>query len=320
MIWIPVRIIGYPAPSAPGETPCMAEAFPLKSTRMSGRNTGGTFDGSRKGSTSPWPDWELTTEKGLGWKKRGAETIEQADRGRPGAMARATSEMRVARRDWFCTLTLVATRFQAVVFDMDGVIVDSEPLHERAFREVFTQIGLGDTHGIHFPAYSGRSDKVLWDDFIDRHRPAQSLEALSDWKQDLLIRMIREEQPLYPSLPECVEALASRYPLAVASGSLHKTINAVLELRDLRRFFSVVASSQDVKRSKPAPDVFLHAAGLLGLPPEACCVIEDSVAGVEAGLAAGMTVIAITNSASPERLHRAHHIVKTYEEVKTLLL
>ena len=69
-------------------------------------------------------------------------------------------------------------QFRAVIFDMDGVIVDSEPLHERAFREVFEEIGYGQNHGIDFPAYYGQSDLIVWRDFIARHRPSQSLDEL----------------------------------------------------------------------------------------------------------------------------------------------
>jgi beta-phosphoglucomutase-like phosphatase (HAD superfamily) len=97
-------------------------------------------------------------------------------------------------------------------------------------------------------------------------------------------------------------------------------IDEVLALRGLRRFFPVVASTQDVGKTKPAPDVFLYAAKLLGVPPERCAVIEDSAAGVTAARAAGMTVIAITNSLPREQLAHADRIVDTYEELEHLLL
>jgi beta-phosphoglucomutase-like phosphatase (HAD superfamily) len=91
-------------------------------------------------------------------------------------------------------------------------------------------------------------------------------------------------------------------------------------MKQLRRFFSVVASTQDVGKTKPAPDVFLHAARLLGVPTARCCVIEDSAAGVTAARAAGMEVIAITNSLPRERLVGATHIVDTYAEIERLLV
>ncbi len=203
---------------------------------------------------------------------------------------------------------------------MDGVIVDSEPRHERAFRDVFTEIGFGQTHGIDFTQYYGRSDRTLWDDFIAKHNPPHTLEDLSERKQRRFLQMIREEQPIFESLPELVQRLSMLYRLGLASGSYHPTIEAILALKNLRSFFPVVVSAQDVANGKPAPDVFLRAAELLKAKPVECCVIEDSAAGVEAGIAAGMTVIAITNSLPKEKLGRAQYVVSTYKEMDDLLL
>jgi len=209
---------------------------------------------------------------------------------------------------------------KAIIFDMDGVIVDSEPLHERAFLGVFDEIGFGQTHGMDFPAYFGKSDLVLWRDFIARHRPAQSLEELAQRKEVRFAALLKREEPVFDGLMELLEELAGRYRLALASGSRHVTIDIVLALRDLRRFFPVVVSSEDVAHGKPAPDIFLRTAQLLNVAPTDCCVIEDSEAGVEAGIAAGMTVVGITNSLPAERLKRATKVVGSYREIERLLL
>lgn len=210
--------------------------------------------------------------------------------------------------------------FDAIIFDMDGVIVDSEPLHEQAFREIFHEMGYGETHGVHFPDFYGHSDLDLWRDFVARHRPVQPLEELCDWKQRHFLQILRRAQPVFNGLPELVARLAARYPLGLASGSLHPVIDEVLGMRALRQFFPVVVSVQDVAQGKPAPDVFLRAAELLRVQPDRCCVIEDSAAGVSAALAARMTAIAITNSLPADRLNHAHHVVKTYDEIDHLLL
>ncbi len=209
--------------------------------------------------------------------------------------------------------------FSAVIFDMDGVIVDSEPRHEKAFLEIFDEIGFGQTHGIHFPDYIGRSDKAVWLDFIANHKPSYTYEDLTAMKQNRFLEILREEQPIFDGLPELVAKLNAKYPLAVASGSLHPVIDEVLVIKNLRSYFSAVVSSQDVAKGKPAPDIFLRAADLIKKKPQECVVIEDSVAGVEAGRAAGMQVIAITNSFAAEKLGRADHIVKNYDEIERLL-
>ena len=211
-------------------------------------------------------------------------------------------------------------RFQAVIFDMDGVVVDSEPLHERAFREVFEEIGYGQSHGIDFAAYYGKSDVLVWSDFIARHRPLQSLGELLARKEAKFVALVQREEPIFGGITPLLERLSARYPLGLASGSRHSTIDVVLALRDLRPFFRVVVSSEDVAQGKPAPDIFLRAAELLGVAPGTCCVVEDSAAGVEAALAAGMRVIAITNSLPPEKLSRATKVVANYMEIQQMLL
>jgi HAD superfamily hydrolase (TIGR01509 family) len=210
--------------------------------------------------------------------------------------------------------------FDAVIFDMDGVIVDSEPLHERAFLEVFGELGLREKHGLDFTDYYGRSDEAVWRDFFERHQPNATRDQLVTRKRERFLHLLRAEEPLFEGLLELLDALHPRYPLAIASGSAHPVIDGVLALRGLRRYFQAVVSSQDVSAEKPAPDVFLRAAHLLGVSPLRCCVIEDSVAGVEGARAAGMTAIGITNSLPADRLTAAHHVVGTYREIYSLLL
>ena len=212
------------------------------------------------------------------------------------------------------------SKFRAIIFDMDGVIVDSEPLHELAFMETFHELGYGQTHGIRFADYLGRSDRAVWEAFIAKHRPSQSFDELTDLKESRLIGMLHERKPLFAPVPDLIRDLAARYPLALASGSVHRVISAVLEIGDLRKYFGPVVSAQDVTHGKPSPDIFLRAASLLNVPPESCCVIEDTVAGVTAGRAAGMHVIAITNTYPAAALHQAHQIVDSYEPIARLLL
>jgi len=177
--------------------------------------------------------------------------------------------------------------FQAVIFDMDGVIVDSEPSHERAFLEVMRDLGYGDTHGLRFADYVGRPDEVLWQDFIARHHPPQSNEELLALKTRRVVEIIRRDQPVFAGVVELIEKLAARYVLALASGSERQIVREVLGLKCLGRFFSVSVAGSEVRHGKPAPDIFLRAAEMIRVPPRACCVIEDSKPGIAAGLAAG---------------------------------
>ncbi|HEY6169758.1 MAG TPA: HAD family phosphatase, partial [Verrucomicrobiae bacterium] len=156
-------------------------------------------------------------------------------------------------------------------------------------------------------------------DFIARHRPPQSLAELLARKERHFDALLRTEEPIFSGLEELLEKAAQRFLLGLASGSRHPTINSVLALRNLRRHFRAIVSSEDVPRGKPAPDIFLRTAQLLGAEPARCCVVEDSAAGVVAARAAGMTVIAITNSLPAEKLAHAHHVVATPAEIERLI-
>ncbi len=209
------------------------------------------------------------------------------------------------------------SRFDAVIFDMDGVIVDSEPIHEMSFLELWQEMGYGDNHGIHFPDFYGRSDRVLWETFIEKHHPPQPIEELLGLREERLVQLLRDKQPIFNGVTELVQRLANRFPLAVGSGSAHRIIDEVLAMRDLRRYFCCTASSEDVANSKPEPDVFLLAAERLNVKPASCCVIEDTVAGVIAGKAAGMTVMGITNTFKSEALGQAgaDHVYQSYSAI-----
>jgi len=209
---------------------------------------------------------------------------------------------------------------KAVIFDMDGVIVDSEPRHERAFLATVAELGYADKHGLRFADYLGRSDHVLWVDFIHKHNPPHSLPELLAMKRQRVAEILRREQPLFAGLVELVERLAARFPLALASGSERLIVDEVLELQNLRQFFSATVSATEITHGKPAPDIFLKAARLLGVEPADCWVIEDSKPGVAAALAANMRVIAITNTHPAEELANATHVVATYTEIEGILL
>lgn len=208
---------------------------------------------------------------------------------------------------------------RAVIFDMDGVLVNSEPLHERAFYQVVAELGYAKTHGLKFSDYVGRSDFELWQDFVAKNNPPHSLEELLQRKRERVIKVILENEPIFPGLLPLLEQLAPHFKLGLASGSERAVVQTVLSLKNLRRFFPVVVTAADVKKGKPAPDIFLLAAKMLGAAPQECAVIEDSKPGVTAGLAAGMQVIAITNTHPAHELQHAHHVVKSYDAIGQIL-
>jgi len=211
-------------------------------------------------------------------------------------------------------------KYSAIIFDMDGVIVDSEPLHQKAFETLFEELGKKHDHGIVFREYYGRSDGALLRDFIERHKLPHELEELSARKLKYFLGYLRERRPVFQELHVLVPELARRYQLAVATSSNHHVADVVMEISGLGSHFRVIVAREDVRFPKPDPEVYFTTARKLGVRPSTCCVIEDSPHGIQAAKMAGMTCIGLTTSLPPEQLSRADHIARNYEDVRKLLL
>jgi len=210
--------------------------------------------------------------------------------------------------------------FTAVIFDMDGVIVDSEPLHQRAFEALFDELGKRHNHGIVFHEYLGRSDKILLKDFIERNEVPFELEDLTQRKLKYFLRYLRERRPVFEELHSLVPELAKRYKLAVASSNFRHVIDVVMEISGLRPHFNVIVGYEDIRFTKPDPEIYFTAAKRLGTRPSQCCVIEDAPLGVQAAKMAGMTCIGLTTSLPAEKLSRADFVAKDFGEVRRILL
>jgi HAD superfamily hydrolase (TIGR01509 family) len=212
------------------------------------------------------------------------------------------------------------TRIAAVIFDMDGVLVDSEPLHLRA-----TQAALG-TRG---PSYTERDNQSFFGvtdtDLLRLLRILFNLPdttaALVEAKTAYLITMIRTEGRLRPGVPLVPLTLRQAgLPLALATASRRPVIQAVLERVGLDRAFGAVVAGDEVARGKPAPDGFLMAARRLAVEPERCLVVEDSRNGVLAARAAGMLVAAVPCPAtSHEDFSDAHFLLPSLEALPRVL-
>lgn len=189
----------------------------------------------------------------------------------------------------------------AVIFDMDGVLLDSEPLHFRAIREVLASRNATYTERDN-QAFFGATDAELFRILRIIHNLEPSTEALVREKTEILIRLVREEPRPLPGVPEVPRRLKSQgIALALASSSLRPLIDAALDVLGLGECFGAVVSGEELLRGKPAPDAYLLAARRLGVEPAACLAVEDSRSGVLAAKAAGMTCVAIPCPATREQ-------------------
>ena len=210
--------------------------------------------------------------------------------------------------------------YRAIIFDMDGVLIDSEPLHAQAWEALFADLGLAHDHGMTYRDYIGVADAVFLRDFLAKHRRAESPAELHSRKLQHLYRLIRLHRPIYHDLHELVPALAQRYRLAVASSSNQEVIDVVLDVAGLAQYFQVTVGGDAVQKHKPDPEVYLTATSKLSLVPIQCCAIEDSPAGIAAAKTAGLTVIGITTGQTAAQLRQADYIAHNFGEVRRLLL
>jgi HAD superfamily hydrolase (TIGR01509 family) len=187
---------------------------------------------------------------------------------------------------------------QAVVFDLDGVLVDSETAWDEARRDLVRERG-GTWRPEATRAMMGMSS-VEWSRYLrDELGVAMAPEAISDWVVADLERRYRERLPLFPGATEAVARVGERWPLGLASSANRPIIDLVLAESGMAARFTATVSSEEVARGKPAPDVYLEAARRLAVDPARCVAVEDSSNGLRAAAAAGMKVIAVPNRAYP---------------------
>jgi HAD superfamily hydrolase (TIGR01509 family) len=186
----------------------------------------------------------------------------------------------------------------AVVFDLDGVLVDSERVWDGARRQLARERG-GRWHKRASREMMGMSS-LEWSSYM--HDVIGVADAPAEISAEVVRRLkelYRRELPLFDGAFAAVERLAARWPLGLASSSNRELIDLVLDLAGLARFFAATVSSEEVARGKPAPDVYLEAARRLGAAPTRCAAVEDSENGIRSAKAAGMRVLAVPNPVFP---------------------
>jgi HAD superfamily hydrolase (TIGR01509 family) len=202
---------------------------------------------------------------------------------------------------WFPTRSERDThrvRFAAVIFDLDGVLVDSERIWDQARRQVTRENG-GRWQADATRAMMGMSSRE-WSTYMrEQLGVAMPPPQISETVASQVEQLYREHLPLFPGAREAVVGLARVFPLGLASSANRPIIELVLDESGLRSCFAATVSSEEVTRGKPAPDVYLEAARRLGVSASPCVAVEDSSNGLRSGAAAGMTVIAIPNHDFP---------------------
>lgn len=209
---------------------------------------------------------------------------------------------------------------KAVIFDFDGVIVDTEPLHYKAFQQILKPLGLDFSWDEYVKTFMGFDDRDAFiEAFARKARPIDSntLKRLIDTKADIFQEVIRDGVSAYPGVVELVRSLREAdIPLAICSGAVRSDILPILEMLEIKEYFELIVTADEVSKSKPDPESYTLALSKLSalktqlhLTPTTTIAIEDTPAGIISAAKSGLSVVAVTNSYPREQLSDAVTIV-----------
>ncbi len=213
---------------------------------------------------------------------------------------------------------------RAIVFDFDGVIANSEPLHFQAYRDVLAGEGVTLSERDYYDRYLGYDDAGAFRNIgVERGLAwtREHIEALIARKANTLEALERDVSVLFPGAADAVRRASAAMPIAIASGARGDEIRRVLDREDLTRCFTAIVAAEDTAVSKPAPDPYLRALALLAdaaggrLAARDCVAIEDSRWGLESARAAGLRTVAVTNTYGQSTLSMADLVVVSLDAI-----
>jgi len=204
---------------------------------------------------------------------------------------------------------------KAVIFDMDGVIVDSEPLHRQLEIGLLEELG-GHITSQEYEKFIGTTDHFMWSTFKEQFDISLSVEEMVDIKKERFLKNIHKLK-LVDHFKELLLNLYNKdYLLGLASSNNRKAVNRIVEEFNLGKYLHFLISGEEVSKGKPDPEIFLIAAKKMGVHPSQCLVIEDATHGVRAAKAAGMKCIGFQNPNSGNQdLSEAHLVVDSLKYI-----
>lgn len=186
------------------------------------------------------------------------------------------------------------SKIEAIIFDLDGTLVDSEPNYFESDRKLLAEYGVMNFDAAMKNKYAGLGSKDMLEDIKKIYSIHESVGNLLVKKNNYYLEIARKNTVVFPEMKKFLDLLqGNHYPIALASGSSPAVIDEILTITDLKKYFDVILSAEHVEKGKPEPDIFLEAAKRLDVLPENCLVVEDSQYGVEAAKRASMYCIAV---------------------------
>jgi len=212
---------------------------------------------------------------------------------------------------------------EAIIFDMDGTLVDTEPFNTEIEKSLFKLNKIEISEEEH-QKYIGVASDAMWKEIAKRNKLQIPVSELIEQNHKESFRYLSEVEqiPIMPELVELLEKLQDKkYPMAVASSSTPEIIDLILSRTNLKKYFQVIVSAEEAGKSKPEPDVFLLTAEKLGIKPANCLVVEDSPNGIKAAKAARMMCVAYEGSgADPQKQKEADAVIRNYSQLGMMVL
>jgi beta-phosphoglucomutase len=203
-----------------------------------------------------------------------------------------------------------------VIFDLDGVLVDTGWAHKQSWYDLAEKEGLDMSDEFFYKTFGMRNDLII-PMLTGQEISSEQVQRLSLWKEQRYRELIEEKLILPPGVGGLLDDLKNNgFLLAVGSSAPKANLDMVLQRVKIRSYFNACVTGEEVVEGKPAPETFLKAAQKIGLPSDCCVVVEDAVQGVEAGKAAGMSVVAVTTTRDRSALSKADIIVDSLGELK----
>ena len=209
---------------------------------------------------------------------------------------------------------------KAIIFDMNGVIIDDEHIHEMAFKSTLAKHGIELDHRTYLEFFAGKTDKFGYENIAEKFDKKLPIDNLLKEKKKIYLEFFPENKKYYPGVIKLINILSNDFVLALTSSSTREEVNLVINKFGINDKFKITISAEDINKGKPNPEPYTITAKKIGLKPEECAVIEDSKSGVISAKAAGCYCIGITTTHSEEDLAEADIIVNDFKSINSNLI
>jgi HAD superfamily hydrolase (TIGR01509 family) len=209
---------------------------------------------------------------------------------------------------------------KAIIFDMNGVIIDDEHIHEKAFQETVKDFGIHLTHKDYLSCCAGKTDRQGYLDIERETKVKLPIDKLLNKKSQMYIRLFPENKIAYKGVIKLIKDLSKQYIVALTSSSSRAEVDLIIDEFDIKNNFKTTISGDDMQNGKPNPEPYIKTVEILQVKPTECVVIEDSYNGIKSAKDAGCYCVAITTTHKREYLNGADIIVNTFDEITNNLI